>query len=565
MALQTKTFTVGSTTTAELSYYALELILTEESTDVVSNSSKISYVLQLRSGNNRFSQYRTGAEIKLNGVVVATHPFDYSHQLSLGYNETLEILAGSVDIPHNADGSMSIDVAFSITQEKASYTPGSVSVTGKTMTLTVIHRQHEINAAAANIEETAMIAINTNGDSLQHSIAYRFGNLTGYVDASGNPVSGEVKFSAASVGFKVPSSFYAQIPNDPSGVCYLTCKTYSGNTQVGNDTPAQFTATAARSRCAPYVAGTVVDSNSVTKALTGNSNKLVRYYSTARCTMTAEAKHSASIEERKIVGKAVSSHILEIPAVETNTFTFWAKDSRGYETAGTPVTAELIPYIKLTNQATGVRTDPTSGNAQIRFSGDYYNGSFGAVGNFLKIRYRGSGESSWNTVTPTFSGNKYSAAVSLSGLEYTQSYGYEVEVEDRLEIVRKTVTVGQGIPTFNWGKDYFNVNTLFNGLSIRTSWISGVQSFRLRSKFDQWGDASSRQSMFLFGSDNWTPIYGLLTVRSNGDTQWSGQGALTLKTSKDDSSLPPGVVEVTMPVDIYDQFTVIAYGLVSFV
>ena len=568
MALQTKDFSVSGTSSSGGIRYTYTLRVTENSVNVVNNTSNVTVeaILQQNyNGQPTFSSWGTGVSCTLNGTQVFS---DYRQRALYGTAGTV-YHTWTGDVAHNADGTLALKVGGKLWQNSsASFTPPTLTIVenaANVMTLTVIHRQHDISAAAANIEETAMIAINTNGDSLTHSIAYSFGNLTGFIDASGNPVSNEVKFSAASVGFKVPASFYSQITDWHNGVCFLMCKTYSGNTQVGNATEAKFTATAARSKCAPAVSGTVVDSNEATKKLTGDPNRLVRYCSTALCTLKAEAKNGASIKERKIAGRSVSENTLSIPAVETGSFSFWAKDSRGYDDTYTPPVKELIPYIKLTNNAVGVRTDPTSGNARILFSGNYFSGSFGAVDNTLTVAYRPSGSDQWEVVTPAIAEGQYSAEVSLEKLEYTQSYSYEVKVEDKLEAVVKTVTIGQGIPVFDWGKDYFNVNTLLNGLSVISKLQNNKTSFWLQSQWSQWDDGNGRQSMFMFGSDNWRPFYGLLTVRSNGEVQWSGQGGLIFKTSADDSSLLPGVVEVTMPTTMWDVVTIIGHGHISFI
>ena len=337
---------------------------------------------------------------------------------------------------------------------KDSYAPGPINVTGQSMTMTMIPRASTIGATDANIGAVSMIAVNKKSSTYTHSIAYNFGSLSGYITSSGSISSTEVKFSATSVGFTVSKGFYAQIPNAKTGVCTLTCKTYSGTTQIGNAQTCTFTVTAAEANCKPTVSGTVVDSNDTTKALTGNETKLVRYYSTALCTITAAAKNHATIRSKTIGGATVSGTTRTIPNVESGRMTFAAKDSRGYSASAT-VNATMVPYVKLTNNAVGTRTEPTTGNAKLTIKGDYFNGSFGAVSNALTVKWRSSG-GTYVTVTPTISGNTYLAEVELSGLDYTQAYTYEVVVSDKLASVTKTVTIGKGVPVFDWGENDVN-------------------------------------------------------------------------------------------------------------
>lgn len=450
MALQTKTFSSQTTSNG----FTLTLTLVENSTDVAANTSSVSYALVLKSGAWHFSQYRLGAKVVLGGTVVASRDKETAPQVSISANSSLTILSGTTTIAHNTDGSKTLSVAFSIDMVKDSYAPGPINVTGQSMTLTIIPRASTIGATDANIGAVSMIAVNKKSSTYTHSIAYSFGSLSGYITSSGSISSTEVKFSGTSVSFTVSKGFYAQIPNAKTGVCTLTCKTYSGTTQIGTAQTCTFTVTAAEANCKPTVSGAVVDSNDVTKALTGNDNKLVRYYSTALCTITATAKNSATISSKTIGGATVSGTTRTIPNVESGRITFAAKDSRGYSASAT-VNATMIPYVKLTNNSVGTRTEPTTGNAKLTIKGDYFNGSFGAVSNALTVKWRSSG-GTYVTVTPTISDNTYSAEVELSGLDYTQAYTYEVVVSDKLASVTKAVTIGKGVPVFDWGENDVN-------------------------------------------------------------------------------------------------------------
>jgi hypothetical protein len=217
MALQTKTFTEGSTESSALAYYALELVLTEESINVVDNTSVVSYVLRLRSGRHSFSQYRIGHRVALGGVVVANQAMDWNLQYSMAAGSTLTLASGSRTFNHNADGSLNLSVEFSIEMAKDSYTPGDVSVTDGSWTLTTIPRASTFRASDANIESTSVISIQTNDASFKHSLHYRFGNLSGYINSAGDHADAEVILSGTSLWFDVPASFYGQIPAAPSG------------------------------------------------------------------------------------------------------------------------------------------------------------------------------------------------------------------------------------------------------------------------------------------------------------------------------------------------------------
>lgn len=364
------------------------------------------------------------------------------------------LASGQKVITHNNDGSRRVAMKM----EAGIYTWAINKDGSGTFDLDQIPRASTIGASDANIGAKSTIIVTRKSSAYTHSIAYKFGSLTGYVTADGGISSSEVKFDTTSVSWTIPTTFYAQIPNAKTGTCTLTIKTYSGSTQIGDAQTCTLTVTAPQAACAPSVSGTVVDSNDATIALTGDDSKLVRYYSTALCTITATAKNSASITDKKIGGAAVSGDTRSIQNVEQNTVSFYAKDSRGYE-ATANVGFTLIPYVLLTNNSSGQRTDPTSGNAKLAIKGDFYNGSFGAVDNALSVKYRiapaGGSYGDYVDVTPTTTGDSYSATVPLSGLDYEMKYNIQIVAADKLSSVTKTVVIRRGIPVYDWGKNDF--------------------------------------------------------------------------------------------------------------
>ena len=359
-------------------------------------------------------------------------------------------------IAHNTDGSKSIAISVDFRGYTRSGGAGSGwRVQGsKTIALTTIPRASTIGATDANIGAVSMIAVSRKSSAYTHSIQYVFGDLSGYITESGGVSVSEVKFVGTSIPFLVPTLFYAQIPNAKSGVCTLTCRTYSGNTQIGDTQTATFVATASEAACKPSVSGTVVDTNDATKALTGDANRLVRYMSTALCTISATPKNSASIIAKSIAGTTVSGDTRTIAAVETDSFVFAATDSRGYSNSAAETKA-LVPYVKLTSNPSATRNGSVSGDAQLYLSGDYYNGSFGAADNTMTAKYRIAG-GDWVEVTPAITGNTYALQVGLSGLDYQTAYNIEVSVADKLATINKSIILEAADPGFYWGKDYFN-------------------------------------------------------------------------------------------------------------
>lgn len=434
--------------------------------DVTTNKSYLAVSLQIASSEYSGVTYYPNGPLSVGGTPVVTfNSVTAYHNVRLSSTNTFCDVVGdpsppwaSAWIDHAEDGSGSVKISLNITGELISNnTRAEFSISGEKMiTLTTIPRASTIGATDANIGAVSMIAVARKSTAYTHSIHYKFGNLSGYITAAGGTSASEVKISDTSIAFTVPTSFYAQIPNAKSGGCELECRTYSGNTQIGSTQTAKFTVTAAESANKPSVSGTVVDINETTIALTGDANRLVRFCSTALAAISSHAKNSATIVSETVNGKPVTDGQVSFPAVEQNAFTFAAQDSRGY--SGTAVvTKQIVPYVRLSCNPTGQRTDPTSGNAVLTIKGNYYNGSFGAVDNTLQISYAVDGGEPV-TVTPAFVKDTYSAEVALSGLDYNTAHAIKLTVADKLSTLYKKATVEKGVPIFDWGENDFQMN-----------------------------------------------------------------------------------------------------------
>lgn len=339
-----------------------------------------------------------------------------------------------------------------------------------------------IGATDANIGSTSTITIKRYNSSYTHTITYSFEGVTGTV---------ATKTTNTSIAWTVPTTFYAKIPNAKTGTCTLTCTTYNGSTSVGSST-CTLIVTASSSTCSPTITATVVDTNATTIALTGNSSTLIRYKSTAKCTLKATPKNSATISSIKIGGSSVTgttdngatTGIKTFPGVSTTSFSFSATDSRSYS-ASTTKTPTMISYVQLTCNPVLSRPTPTGGSIVMTFSGNIFRGSFGACSNTLKLRYRykeaGGSYGSWQTITNiVYSTSSYRSSTAMilgEEFDYNLDYVFQVQATDggtvdgteyTLSTVTKTITVKRGIPVFDWGENDFNVNVplMLNNVNI---------------------------------------------------------------------------------------------------
>ena len=391
-------------------------------------------------------------------------------------NDTLRITA----TPAQNYRIVQLTVNGAVFQSGGSYTvSGNVIVESEAQVLA-----SDVGATNADIESASTITIARYDNNYVHSLHYSFGNLSGYITAAGGISNSEVKISGTSVAFTVPSSFYAEIPNATSGTCTITCRTYASTdslTVLGDPTSCTFTVTASPSLCSPIVSGTVADTNQTTILLTGDSSKLVRYLSTALCTISTNARNGASIVSKSICGATVSGDTITISGddLTMQAVRFSATDSRGY-TSISDVAIDLLPYTKLTCNPEVARTTPTGGGVSLNLTGMMYTGNWrSGVNNILTIRYRYRESSTlifsdWRTInsgiTQQSSGYKTMSSISLldsngsdTGFDYQHSYVFEFEAKDGdgstdCMIVTRQVTVQRGIPVFDWGENDFRFN-----------------------------------------------------------------------------------------------------------
>lgn len=432
----------------------MTLKLEEINISTENNTSDIRWTLTV-SGDSTY--YDTGVQIIINGTTVYHREVLWDGGFPAKQGSTSGVVTG---IAHSStDGTKTINVVF-----KAYVFVYSYNDYGGTMELTAIPRASQIGVTDANIGSTSTITINKMSNSFTTSLYYRIkgsSSWTKIVD----------KTSLQSYAFSVPTSLYASIPNATTIECEFVADTYSGTTLVGtsNIVSATFTATGN-----PVINSTeVVDINSVTTALTGSSNKIVKYASDVQVTVKTTPQNSSTIKKITVNGvtttlttsNGVTMGVATIISPSSNVFSIVVTDSRGYSTSTsvTIASSNFINYIPLTISTYAiVRNAPTDGKVNISVGGNYYNGSFGSESNTLTIQYRYRVKNgTWGNWT-TISNTNYTYAITdfqLSGFNYQTQYDFELKVVDKINTLTITgIVVSKGVPIVNWEDSFFNVN-----------------------------------------------------------------------------------------------------------
>ena len=432
----------------------------QDSQSIANNSSVVGWHLQLiASGGSISSSASKSWSVTVNGS-------NYSGTDTVGVSNgaTKTLASGSTTIAHNADGTKTFSFSFS-QQFDISYSGvgwiGTKSGSGSG-TLTTIPRTSSVSSTSANIGENITISISRASSSFTHTLSYSFCNLSGTI---------ATKTSSTSVSWKLPTTFYAQIPNSKSSWGTITCDTYSGSTKIGSSS-CRFNVYVKESTNKPGISATVVDVNDTTKALTGDENKLIRYYSKAKFELTASPKNSATITTRSVFyngttykGGSGNSWIANFSEVVSGSYRFSVIDSRGLSNT-TTINKTLIEYVKLTCYMSV--TNPTAtGECTITISGNYFNGSFGSTNNTLSVQYK-LNDGEWIDTTATLSNNTYEASVTITGMDYTRAYSIYARAIDKLATVETPVKYVKAKPIFDWGSDdfHFHVPVYVDGNDI---------------------------------------------------------------------------------------------------
>jgi hypothetical protein len=224
--------------------------------------------------------------------------------------------------------------------------------------------------------------------------------------------------------------------------------------------------------CNPSLNPTVKDIKPETLALTGDENTFVRYESMAEFAINATASKGATIVSQSVTcGSKTISNLPNgvIDDVESGTFIFNVTDSRSMG-ASSSVFKNLVEYVKPTcYQKVEIEiSGETGANIKVTANGSYYNGSFGAADNTLKLEVRHTdGNDNWGewqtlSGSPTFNGTTYELTATLTGFDYGNAYIFQCRATDKLNVVQSSQYTIRMMPVFDWSETDFNFNVPVN-------------------------------------------------------------------------------------------------------
>lgn len=477
-------------------HHKFTLTVSEISTSTTNNTSTMNFSFVLSSIQTGWDWYGFGSKIS---YTVSINGTTYSGTIpSYDGTSSVTLKSGTQTVAHNSDGTKTMAYSFSVSDGAGqSYTCGNASASSS-MTLTKIPRQATITSAP-NFNDEANPAITYNNPAgsaaatLQACISDSAGS-TIYVPYR------DISKTGTSYTFSLSNSERTALRNACTGKS-LAVRFYV-KTVIGGSTYYSYLArTLTIVNANPVISPSVVDTNGNTIGLTGDNTKLIKYYSIAKATMNVTPKKSASLDEDSYTIRNGNSTgygaVHSFSNVESNVFIFSAADSRGNVGTARYITS-MVNYVKLTCVMANNSPDG-EGNMIVSCSGNYFSGNFGLTYNTLLVQYRykesGGIFSSWTDMTATTSGNTYSAAASLTGLDYRKTYTFQTRAIDKLDTATSAQANVTGIPVFHWSKSDFvfevpvTFNAGANGMSGQSSgiWIPTLNTSAISAYATQYG------------------------------------------------------------------------------
>lgn len=450
-------------------YHLFKLTVTENSYDVASNTSTISFSFNLSEKSGYYFNWEQwGSSIKYTITINGTSYTGTIPNYTPSTSGTVLKSASGIKIPHNSDGKKTISISFSVDDNTgATYTCGDASASGS-MKLTDIPR----GSTLANIANFNLVDDNDNPNKFNVSIDKK---ISSYYDCltikcgetiiksyDGILDEDEISFSLEELDVLYGLN---KSSNDVLLTFLLTTySTESKDIQIGEDSIVE---------CIGYITNAnpiftdfeYEDINSVSANL---SDDIILGYSTLKVNIST--KNSAISQKYSDVVSYLIENIqkdysstenvcVEIPNYNKNNITVIAYDSRQNYTS---IIKEIpvVSYKKLTadeRKKTYSRENNVGSQVTIEFGGTWWNDNFGKQNNSLSATYKYSiaGKNTWvdgGKISLTTNENEYLFSGAIkgdaddNGFNLENSYDVVVIVSDKLDSVSFTYQIIAGSP-----------------------------------------------------------------------------------------------------------------------
>ena len=444
------------------------------------NSNKTPIYVKVIVGKRAGSNTPTTCTFNTNvSVAGAEYPSSQSNSpyTSVRANEEIVVFEGTFNVPHENDGSKSTTISVSIGNNGVYHAEGS-----SVITLDTIPRATELpNLSTLTVEYYNVFSLSPKIKGANHSIKFRFGDtkaeatsnppVTKWLQSDGSLGDNELLLSGETFQVLLPTYLY-DVFDGNMGHIAMTLRTYNNGKYIDEKTG--WVKLLPGTNCTPVVSAVINDTNPKTISATGGANNIVANASILEVIPSIQISDpddtNSWIVSKSVDGVAFTEETKFEDKPNKKDFLVSVTNNRGLTGNYTAtVTGRYIPYVDLTFDIEDIaRTEPTSAEVIIKYSGKYYAGEFtdnlGDEGIFNQLmitwgyKIKGS-EGDFITggvLTPTIDAEKntYSGEESLGELfDYKTNYEFKFDYIDRINQYTKTeVYVTKGEPIFWWNE-----------------------------------------------------------------------------------------------------------------
>lgn len=280
-----------------------------------------------------------------------------------------------ITVTHSSDGSKSATIywKWNVNSPWGQYVYPSGSFNH---TITTIPRATTptVSATSANMGSSITISMPRASSAFTHTLSYSMGTESGEIGSK----------LGTSKSWTIPYSLANAIPNDPSGTCTITCKTYSGDTLIGTKTVTFTAKVPDNENTKPTVSCTITPVSSLGDAFEG---LYIQGKTKVKTEISAEGKYKASIknyysivantgENTSPSGKTYT-HPAPVSSGQVKVV-YSAKDSRDIGNSGTKYIT-VLPY-------SSPALIPYTGENSIVCERCDENGLLSASGTYIRIK-----------------------------------------------------------------------------------------------------------------------------------------------------------------------------------
>ena len=397
----------------------LELWAKYNSQDISNNRSNVTVELRLVVSGGYVGNYQS-TYWSISGSL------SNSGDIGSGSHRSQTLGSATGNISHNSDGTGSVSFSGVFNPTAWGYT---TSVSGSA-TLPTIPRASTVTCTSGTIGDTLTISIDKKSSSFTSTVSYHILDYSSLTATIAEKTSSTTLYFDTST---IKSQIYALMPNSRTIAGTIRCRTYSGDTKIGDTQVANFTLSAKQSECVPDLTYTMVDTNSEVIEVLGTNQVLIKGISQPKVTLNGIPKYSATIQSYTMELNGVSYNGQEhtFDSLTGDMLEATVTDSRNY-TLNSVFRPSIVNYFEPSATITVTRAVQDNNNAYVNMTGIWFNNHFGSTDNVLTMTwiYREVGSQEWingGTIIPTMSGNNIILTDYLLGDIFNYAKEYEIK------------------------------------------------------------------------------------------------------------------------------------------